>query len=914
MNEDLHTASALRARIAFLENELHSLQIQNTEEVLQLQEESLHWRRTAQSYQAMLENTHDVIYILDRNGIFTYVSTSWQKALGHAPDQVLGKHFSSFVHQDDVAKCEKFIADVFNSIDGIGGIEYHVLSSDGKWRCHNSNAMPVLNEHKVVVAMQGIARDVTETKHAQLVVQYSEERFNTLLQSLSFLPVQGYSADCIIRYWNKASESLYGYTSEEAVGKNLLDLIATPYSREVILEAIEKMLQTGKAVASTELPLITKDGKLLVVYSTHAFINKPGGEAEFFCLDIDMTERNRAEKALQESTSRLVRAEKASKSGNWELHLAERLMYASDGAVRLYGLDANVVPFELAQKVPLPEYRPLLDAALSNLINKGIPYSVEFKIKQIGTGTIIDIYSVAEYDAEKRILFGVIQDITERKLAEQALKDSEEKFKAIANYSASWEAWFSNNGKMLWMSSFSLPLTGYTPDEFLANDNLLNSIILPEDLDLTNRAFAEAFQGSSGDNLEFRVRKRDGSIFWALGCWRPIKDAAGNSMGFRTSVQDITIKKQMETALRESEEKYRSLIQYSSDPIFSFNPDLTYRFVNESFARFFNKTQEELIGNSMEVLFYGDELEKRVQALQHVFHTGEKANLEVDFPDIGEGGKYLVTVIDPIKDADGNVQWVTCISKDITERKKAELALLQKNRELENLNSEKDKLFRIIGHDLKSPFHGLIGLSGLMVNQLDQISKEEITDYTRELNQSIVNVYKLIENLLDWAQLRKSSESFSPRRTNLLEIYQKSVTAVEQNAIQKQITISSAINNDLFVHADEKMINAVFRNLLSNAVKFSFRNNRILVVAEPLVNNRIQVAVSDNGVGMSEHISGSLFVSGSNIRTKGTEGEPSTGLGMLLCKEFVEKHGGSISVESNEGIGSTFRFTLPIAE
>ncbi|MDP3830912.1 MAG: HAMP domain-containing sensor histidine kinase, partial [Ignavibacteriaceae bacterium] len=258
-----------------------------------------------------------------------------------------------------------------------------------------------------------------------------------------------------------------------------------------------------------------------------------------------------------------------------------------------------------------------------------------------------------------------------------------------------------------------------------------------------------------------------------------------------------------------------------------------------------------------------------------------------------------------------NILEYRTVARDISERKKAEIEIKLKNEQLIKLNSEKDKFFSIIAHDLKSPFQGFIGLTELMANKNKDFSKVELVEFGKSLYESASTVYKLLENLLEWAQMQKGTISFTPGELLLFKAVSSSINTVNQRALQKGISIINEVDETQKVYADEKMISTVLRNFLSNAVKFTKREGQIIVRTKKLDDEMVEVSVSDTGVGMAEKDVNKLFKVEEKVSSKGTEGEPSTGLGLLLCKEFIEKNGGKVRAESEKGKGSIFYFTVP---
>ena len=250
---------------------------------------------------------------------------------------------------------------------------------------------------------------------------------------------------------------------------------------------------------------------------------------------------------------------------------------------------------------------------------------------------------------------------------------------------------------------------------------------------------------------------------------------------------------------------------------------------------------------------------------------------------------------------------------DITELKQAELVIQHKNDELVKLNAEKDKFFSILAHDLKSPFSAFLGLTEILAKTLQDISHDNIQSIANSLRLSALNVFQLVENLLEWSRMQRGLIEFKPTTIRLKDVINKSVETLLETAKQKDQKIQVQVLESQFVKVDIDMLESTLRNLISNAIKFSNRGEDIQISARIVSNEIVEVTVSDNGVGISNELLGQLFHVNELVGCSGTEGELSTGLGLLLCKEFVEKNGGEIRVESIEGKGSKFSFTVPVA-
>lgn len=231
------------------------------------------------------------------------------------------------------------------------------------------------------------------------------------------------------------------------------------------------------------------------------------------------------------------------------------------------------------------------------------------------------------------------------------------------------------------------------------------------------------------------------------------------------------------------------------------------------------------------------------------------------------------------------------------------------NVELINLNATKDKFFSIIAHDLRSPFNSFLGLTEVMANELPNLTMDELQEMTASMRNSAINLFRLLENLLQWARMQRGSFSYNREILELFPIVDESVAVTQETAKNKDIVLSVDIPENLKVFADSNVIQMVVRNILSNALKFTKEGGKVSISAKA-VENIVIVSVEDSGIGMSKDLIENLFRLDLATNRKGTNGEPSTGLGLIICKELIEKQGGKLWVESKEGMGSVFRFSM----
>lgn len=394
-------------------------------------------------------------------------------------------------------------------------------------------------------------------------------------------------------------------------------------------------------------------------------------------------------------------------------------------------------------------------------------------------------------------------------------------------------------------------------------------------------------------------------------------DELGNLKYINSIANDITERKQIEDALKNSEEKFRAIFESSIDGIAVADVDTKiFSFVNSSFCTMLGYTPDELDSKGVMdihpeedlpfVIDQFDRLSKNEIAVAELIPVIRK-DKSVFFADITTGnlaikGKnYLVGII-----------------RDITLRKESELKIQQSEHDLRELNATKDKFFSIIAHDLKSPCSSLIGLSDMLYKNFENYSRAESREFIDHIHQNVHKTHKLLDNLLLWSNVQSGVMKFYPERQNLFLIAQEAVELLKQMATDKKIDIKNNIPIDLYVQSDKNMSAIIIRNLISNALKFTNDNGAIIVNTRKTERqdkqNFTEISVQDNGVGIESNKRSKLFEITENTSTKGTANETGSGLGLILCKEFVEKHGGEIRIESEVGKGSKFTFTLPLVK
>jgi len=247
---------------------------------------------------------------------------------------------------------------------------------------------------------------------------------------------------------------------------------------------------------------------------------------------------------------------------------------------------------------------------------------------------------------------------------------------------------------------------------------------------------------------------------------------------------------------------------------------------------------------------------------------------------------------------------------ELSARVKTHLALRHSQQDLQEANATKDKFFSIIAHDLKNPFNAILGLSELLTEQYNSFDDEQKKEFICHIKDTCNNTFKLLQNLLEWSRMQTGKIEWKPDELDLYTSSFENITLFKAGAKNKEINLYSDIKKNTMVFADPNMVTMIMRNLVSNAVKFTKPGGEVRISSESHEDNE-EITISDTGVGIKKEDIEKLFRIDVHHSTYGTAKEPGTGLGLILCKEFAEKNGGKIWVESEPGKGSRFKFTLP---
>ncbi|NTW23679.1 MAG: PAS domain S-box protein, partial [Lentimicrobium sp.] len=876
-------------------------------------------RETRDYLENLLNYANAPIIVWDNNLKITQFNKAFERLTGLTADEVSGREVSVLFPDSTREKSLGYIQQA-SSGDRWEVVEIDIKHKDGSIRTLLWNSAGISSpDGKIIVATIAQGQDITERKLAEFNLKSSEERFRLLLNS-SAEGIYGIDNEGNCTFCNQSALRILGYGNiDEVLGKNMHDLIHHSHSdgTHFIVDECQifKAFLEGKETHAEDEVLWTKQGDSFPaeywsypIFSEGSII---GSVVTFF----DITERKKAAQALFDSERQ--KATLISNLPGFVYRCANdkewTIQYISDGCKAITGYE----PGDFMQNNKLsyndlmkPEYREPIWQNWQNLLKEKKSFTGEYPIINAsgetrwvweqGQGIFAD-------DGVLLYLEGFITDITEQKVIQEAIRESEEKLSAIIATSPDGIAITSLDGTIQSVSPQIASMWHLDSADEMIGRNIME-FLHPDYHDKAVYYITEMLKGNLTGANEYLMIRKDSSSFFIEANANILRNSANEPIGILYIERDITERKIAEQILKESEEQHRLLFETAREGIFVAQGEKLSYF-NPMIPEISGYSSEELSEISFIDFVYPDDRE--------LVSTNYKKRLKGEFED----KRYSFRILRK----DDHLRWVEISGvkidwkgkpatlnfiNDIHDHKLAEEALRESEARLRELNATKDKFFSIIAHDLKSPFNNILALSNLLVDQINNNEKEGVDEYAWLIQQSSQRAMDLLLNLLEWSRSQTGRMEFSPEYVELTSMINEVAELANDAARLKSITISKLLPHNALVMADKAMLGTVLRNLISNAIKFT-RPGGAIEIEVKAHKKELLVIVSDNGLGIKSEALKKLFRIEESFTTKGTQNETGTGLGLLLCKEFVQKHSGEIWVESELGKGSKFYFTIP---
>jgi len=890
-------------------------------------------RESEEKFRILVENANDIVFSLTPEGVFTYVSPTWTRMLGHDISEVENHSFQPFVHPEDLPGCLEFLERAMKTGEKQAGIEYRVLHKDGSWRWHTTNASPIHDASGKVVAGIGISRDITVRKKAEFARYESEQRLSAIID---FLPDATLSIDKDKRIiiWNRAIEKMTGIPAKEMIGKG--DYAYTIPFYGVARPQLMDLFWEPEHEIATKYPMIQKEGENLVievfcpvldggrgafVWAKASPLRDSGGQliGAIECIR-DITEQKQKTEAFQENERRLSNlmgnlpgmAYRCTNDKDWTMAFVSAgsyalLGYAPEDIINNSKISYNALIHPADQQRVWNE----VQAALIRDDHYVIEYRIciaggkEKWVWEQGCG-------VFSKDGELLALEGFITDITERKRAERLLADNEARMRTL----------FQTIPDLIWLKDVE--------GVYLACNTMFErffgakeaDIIGKTDYDFVDGELADFFRehdrkamaaGKPSSNEEWLTFADDGyhGLFDTLKT--PMYGAGGQLIGVLGIARDATERKRTEDALRESEAKYRMVVESSLVGVYIIQDGLV-RFVNKRWCEIYGYKFEEVVDrlNPLDAVHPDDRA--LVQENMRKRLADEMAYIDYEFRALRKDGEVVA-----VRVLGGNIIYrgrdaITGTIIDVTRERSLESQLIQAQK-MEAIGT----LAGGIAHDFNNILSGIMGYSELCLMEVQGQSK--IYRNIEQVLKATERAKSLVRQILTFSRKavhEKKPIALSPLVHEVVTFMRASLpTTIE---IKHTIEVTSDV-----IMADPTQLHQVLINLCTNAGYAMKKTGGVLEIGlgevginvdGPLTHppmpqgHYLVLTVMDTGVGISQNNLTRIFDPYFTTKEKG-EG---TGLGLAVVHGIVKDHGGEIRVYSKEGKGTIFRVYLPLME
>jgi len=979
---------------------------------------------------AAVEQSADAVVICDTSGRIQYVNPAFTAMTGYAREEALGQNPRLLKSARQAPELYKELWDTIRSGRVWHG-EMVNRRKDGAFYTEEMSITPVRDSSGQIVSYIAIKRDVTESRAAA-----EAQAFLAAIVESSGDAIVTYTPAGLIGTWNRGAEAVFGYTAEDTLGKPVSMLV--PPERVAGLSRITAQAMLGNAVVQYEGLCRRKDGRRFQVSVTAYPIKKPAGEvAAISAIVRDISERRKAEDAQALLASIVESSDDAIHS----FTLEGTIVSWNHGAEVLFGYASQEILGKSIAALAPPGCGNELRQCLET-IRKGCvvsPFDTVLQRKDgSGIDVLLSISPIRNPAGEVVGASGIAHDIGKRVRAGRELRDSEERFREFFEHAPFGMSVSGPDGRFVKVNAAFCRMLGYSEEGLLAIT--WPELTHPADLERSYGAMEQLLKDPAGClETEKRYIHRNGNIVWGRMRMSVVRDAGGNPQYFVVHIQDITERKRAEDALKESEERFRTLADGCPSLIWVTGAEGGLRFINRTYREFFGTTYEKVEGGNWNALIHPDDAPSRVEALQRA--VGEQAPFRGECrvrPAGGAGWRWLESYAEPrfsptgeflghvglssditerkrveddlrrseekfrqlaeniretfwmmdternqllyvspayeqvwgrtcdslyrnpsswmesihphdleearllfsaeteqpveseyrIRTPDGQQKWIrdrafpirdqagklvriAGVAEDITERKRYEADLVSAREAADAANVAKSRFLANMSHEIRTPMNGVIGMLQLL---LDTSLTAEQREYARIMEDSGRTLLALIDDILDLCKIEARKVELERVDFDLRRTAEDAFRALRNRAAAKGLAFSwrAAPEIPSLLRGDPHRVRQVLLNLTANAIKFT-EQGKVEVLAEVKSQNTGQAtllfSIADTGIGIRPGQAAELFAPFVQADASDTRKYGGTGLGLAICKQLVAMMGGKIGFHSEEGQGSTFWFT-----
>jgi len=858
-------------------------------------------------YRLVVENAHEGI-VIDQGGKCEFIN---QKALdisGYSKEEILAQPLLSFIHQKDR---EKITEESKKRIMGgrrEGSYPVRLIHKDGSPRWLEITQISI--SWKNAPAVLNFLNDITERKQAEEALRKSEERYRTILESIEDCY---YEVDLAgnLTFFNDSLCGVLGYSKSELLGMNSKNFMDTENSRK-IAEVFTAINKSGLPCRSLDVNFIRKDGSTCNIDISATLIRSSSGESiGFRGIARDVTDRRRAEEALRNSEERYRTIFENTGTATIIIDEDMTISLANSHFEMISGcsreeLEGKRVWTEFVHEEDLEKMKSYHFARRRN--PGAAPNQYEFRIKDIHGETREIVLNVRMIPGTRQSVASC-QDITDFKRAQESLRRSEERYRDIfENVSDGWYV-HDLEGRFIESNRAMKEIIGYDVNDPLPEGLTLHELVPQRYQPMVKDYLHSVITNGRSEGL-MKIASRDGEERVIEYKNSLILDKNGMPAGIRGSARDITERILYEKTIKDSEEKYRTILDTMEEGYYEMNTPGRFTFFNDAFCRMLGLTKSELWEMDNKKLIFEKERERVSQSFSTVYKTGHTTKF-LDLKLNRKDGRpcYVEMSVSLIKDLNDKPLGFRGIVRDITERKNLE-TLQQEKAAAEAANQAKSTFLANMSHEIRTPLNAIVGLADLTLKT--DLSEKQL-DYLQKIRLSGHNLLDVINDILDFSKIEADRLTLETIDFDLHDVIENVADVFAGKAGEKMLDLMAYIEpgTPCSLKGDPLRLKQILVNLAGNAIKFTSKGEVVVkvgLVQEDAQQARLKFSVADTGIGIQKEHIAKLFNPFTQADESTTRQYGGTGLGLTICKRLVDMMGGDIGVESEAGKGSIFFF------
>jgi PAS domain S-box-containing protein len=869
-------------------------------------------RQSEEKHRLLVENSHDVIYTMTPEGVFTYVSQAWTVVLGHPASEAVGRSMADFIHPDDLPRCVALIQSAVANQQERGRVEYRVRDASGNWQWHTSNGVSLRDATGAVVGFEGVARDITDRKYVELAAERLRATFENGSVAQALASLDG-------RYLrvNEALAKMLGYTCAELTGAFFND-VTHPDDRQVSLEAVEAVLRGDTTRFRFEKRYLTRDGRVVWADLSVAAVCDTAGRPQYFVSTfVDITERKRMEAALRESEANF----RAFFDSMTDIVMVGtplgKLLFTNAAFTWTLGYSpGEAIGMSVADLHP-KDVRPDVSEAFNSVLrgekdNPSLPLVTK-------AGDQIPVESrvwIGQWNGAQCV-FAICKNLT-------AEREAQQRFEQLFRHSPAMMALMElPSRRLVDVNETYASVMGYARDEIVGRTAAELGLLI--DLGPATAMIETLPSIGRAGEFEFGMRRKDGVRVDVL-CSGEVITLEGRPH-YLIVHTDITERKRAEEQLAALSERLALATAAGRVGIWDLDVVQNKLTWDDLMFQLYGVSQNEF-GGAYEVWrssLHPDDRARGDEEVGMALRGEREFNTEfrVVWPD---GSIHDIRAIARVQwDSSGRPVRMVGTNWDITAQKRVEADLREANQKLERATARanemaaeatrasaaKSEFLANMSHEIRTPMNGVIGMTGLLLGTKLTSEQRRYAELARASAESLLTV---INDILDFSKIEAGKLGLEAIDFDLQELFEEVFEMMNPRAQDKGIAFTAAVSPDVPspLRGDPGRLRQVLVNLANNAVKFTSRGEVAVWASLEQETDHglvLRFSVRDSGIGIPTEKQGLLFEKFTQVDASVTRRYGGTGLGLAISKQLAALMGGEIGLRSEVGQGSEFWFT-----